>query len=131
MTGSRQKIYALLSSNDPLPIDDMVERTGLDVLRGLVATLKQSLKFGTPLAESVRVIAAEMPRHLVIFDMPPLTSDDVLTFAPRVDGVLLVVAEGRTERSGLTKAREMLAEMNLIGVVLNCSSERDDRESYY
>ena len=41
-------------------LDNMVERTGLDVLRGLVATLKQSLKFGTPLAESVRMIAAEM-----------------------------------------------------------------------
>ena len=86
---------------------------------------------GARMLELLRVIAAEMPRHLVIFDMPPLTSDDVLTFAPRVDGVLLVVAEGRTERSALTKARELLAEMNLIGVVLNCSSERDDRASYY
>jgi protein-tyrosine kinase len=85
----------------------------------------------TRMLELQRVIAAEMPHHIVIFDMPPLTSDDVLTFAPRVDGVLLVVAEGRTERTALTKARELLAEMNLIGVVLNCSSERDDRESYY
>jgi Mrp family chromosome partitioning ATPase len=72
-----------------------------------------------------------MPSHLVIFDMPPLTSDDVLTFAPRVDGVLLVVAEGRTERTALTKAKELIAEMNLLGVVLNCSAERDDRNSYY
>jgi len=41
-------------------LDNMVERTGMDSLRGLMATLKQSLKFGTPLAESVRVVAAEM-----------------------------------------------------------------------
>jgi tight adherence protein C len=41
-------------------LDNLVERTGLDVLRGLIATLKQSLKFGTPLAESLRVIAGEM-----------------------------------------------------------------------
>jgi tight adherence protein C len=41
-------------------LDNFVERTGLPDLRSLVATLKQSLKFGTPLAESLRMIAAEM-----------------------------------------------------------------------
>ena len=41
-------------------LDNFVERTGLSDLRSLVATLKQSLKFGTPLAESLRMIAAEM-----------------------------------------------------------------------
>jgi tight adherence protein C len=41
-------------------LDHMVERIGLPDLRSLVATLKQSLKFGTPLAESLRTIAAEM-----------------------------------------------------------------------
>jgi protein-tyrosine kinase len=81
--------------------------------------------------ELLQVIAAEMPQHLVIFDMPPLTSDDVLTFAPRIDGVLLVVAEGRTERTSLAKASQLIAELNLLGVVLNRSSERDDPESYY
>jgi protein-tyrosine kinase len=86
---------------------------------------------GARMVELLNVLATEMPQHLVIFDMPPLTSDDVLTFAPRVGGVLLVVGERRTERTALTKARELLAEMNLVGVVLNCSSERDDRESYY
>ena len=42
------------------PLDNMVERIGLSDLRSLVATLKQSIKFGTPLAESLRTIAAEM-----------------------------------------------------------------------
>jgi tight adherence protein C len=41
-------------------LDSMVERIGLSDLRSLVATLKQSLKFGTPLAESLRTIAGEM-----------------------------------------------------------------------
>jgi tight adherence protein C len=41
-------------------LDNMVERTGLADLRSLTATLKQSLKFGTPLTESLRMIAAEM-----------------------------------------------------------------------
>jgi tight adherence protein C len=41
-------------------LDSLVERTGLNNLRGLVATLKQSLNFGTSLAESLRMIASEM-----------------------------------------------------------------------
>jgi tight adherence protein C len=41
-------------------LDNLVERTALPDLRSLIATLKQSLKFGTPLAESLRTIAAEM-----------------------------------------------------------------------
>lgn len=86
---------------------------------------------GARMLELLRVIAAELPQHLVIFDMPPLISDDVLTFAPRVDGVLLVVAEGRTERALVEKAKELLAEMNVLGVVLNRSSERDDGLAYY
>jgi tight adherence protein C len=41
-------------------LNNLVERTGLPDLRSLIATMKQSLKFGTPLAESLRTIAAEM-----------------------------------------------------------------------
>jgi tight adherence protein C len=41
-------------------LDNLAERTGLDTLRSLIATLKQSIKFGTPLAESLRMLAAEM-----------------------------------------------------------------------
>jgi len=41
-------------------LDNLVDRTGLANLRGLVATLKQSLQFGTPLAESLRIVAGEM-----------------------------------------------------------------------
>jgi tight adherence protein C len=41
-------------------LDNLVERTGLPDLRSLIATMKQSIRFGTSLAESLRVIAAEM-----------------------------------------------------------------------
>jgi capsular exopolysaccharide synthesis family protein len=81
--------------------------------------------------ELLRLIEEQMPNHIVLFDMPPLTSDDVLTFAPRVDGVLLVVAEGCTERIALEKTKELLSEMNLVGVVLNRAAERDDALAYY
>jgi tight adherence protein C len=67
-------------------LDNFVERTGLDDLRSLVATLKQSLKFGTPLAESLRMIAAEMraERHARIEEraarLPVLLSIPMMMF---------------------------------------------------
>lgn len=84
------------------------------------------------MSELVRALEAEHPRRIIIFDMPPvLAADDVLAFAPQVDGVLLVVAEGATGRDALKSAKEVLAEMNLLGVVLNRSSERNDSAYYH
>lgn len=49
-----------VSSDFNQALDNLVQRTGLDDLRSLIATLKQSLAFGTPLAESMRMLASEM-----------------------------------------------------------------------
>ena len=60
---------------------------------------------------------------LTIFDMPPvLVSDDVLAFVEYVDAVLVVVAQGITDRRALEKAMELLGDSELLGVVLNRSS---------
>ena len=86
---------------------------------------------GQRMLELVQYLNAEQPRRIVIYDMPPLLlSDDVLTFAPNADGLLMVVSEGSTARGQLEKSKELLAEMNLIGVVLNRSMERNDGAYY-
>jgi len=41
-------------------LENLAQRAGLASLRGIVAALNQSIKFGTPLAGSLRVLAAEM-----------------------------------------------------------------------
>jgi tight adherence protein C len=41
-------------------LENLAERTGLASLRSIVVTLNQSIRFGTSLAESLRVLAAEM-----------------------------------------------------------------------
>ena len=41
-------------------LENLVRRTGLASLRSITATLNQAIRFGTPLAESMRVLAAEM-----------------------------------------------------------------------
>ena len=41
-------------------LNNLVERTGLPSLRSISATLTQAIRFGTPLAESMRILAAEI-----------------------------------------------------------------------
>jgi tight adherence protein C len=77
-------------------LDNLVERTGLSDLRSLIATLKQSIKFGTPLAESLRVIAREMraARHARIEEkaarLPVLLAIPMMMFI--LPCIMLVVA---------------------------------------
>ncbi|MGH6610908.1 MAG: CpsD/CapB family tyrosine-protein kinase [Burkholderiaceae bacterium] len=81
--------------------------------------------------ELMQTLETESPRRILIVDMPPvLAADDVLAFAPQIDGLLLVVGEGTTARDSLVKAKEVLGEMNLLGVVLNRSAERNESEYY-
>ncbi|HUQ53928.1 MAG TPA: CpsD/CapB family tyrosine-protein kinase [Gammaproteobacteria bacterium] len=63
--------------------------------------------------------------RIAIFDMPPVfAGDDVLAFAPLVDAVLIVLAQGTTNRASLVALKELLQNVNVIGSVLNRSSER-------
>jgi tight adherence protein C len=41
-------------------LQNLVRRTGLASLRSIAATLSQAIRFGTPLAESMRILAAQM-----------------------------------------------------------------------
>ncbi|MGH8298555.1 MAG: CpsD/CapB family tyrosine-protein kinase [Steroidobacteraceae bacterium] len=83
------------------------------------------------MADFINALEAQTPRRIVILDMPPiLVSDDVLAFAPRVDSFLLVASQGLTARRTLANAKEVLAELNVLGVVLNRSTERNDSPYY-
>lgn len=104
----------------------------LAVIPNFTPMLNASEALTSPrMSELMQALEAETPRRILIFDMPPvLAADDVLAFAPQIDGLLLVVAEGTTDRNQLTRAKEVLAEMNLLGVVLNRSEERNDAAYY-
>ena len=70
------------------------------------------------------------PGRIVVFDMPPiLATDDVLAFTPLVDAVLVVVSQGTTKQEDLLAAKQFLDQANVIGTVLNRSSE--DQSPYY
>lgn len=85
-----------------------------------------------PVAQSSELLGSESTRNLVaelktryadryvIFDLPPvLGSDDALSFAPLVDAVLLVIAEGRTRIEDIQRCFELLKNRPVVGTVLN------------
>jgi Mrp family chromosome partitioning ATPase len=75
-------------------------------------------------------LKAEYPTSLLVFDLPPLLeADDMLAFSPHVDALLLVVSQGQTVRDRLVRAKELLEDATLLGVVLNKSDEA--AASYY
>lgn len=70
--------------------------------------------------------------RIAVFDLPPvLASDDMLAFAPLVDAVLVVVSQGTTRHADMVAARDLLQNVNIVGVVLNRSSELVAPYYYY
>ncbi len=65
---------------------------------------------------------------LILVDLPPaLLSDDVLSVAPLLDGLIFVVTEERTRREDIQRVFELLRSTPVIGTVLNASAEAEVR----
>ncbi|MFZ4541726.1 MAG: CpsD/CapB family tyrosine-protein kinase [Rickettsiales bacterium] len=109
-----------------VPIADCLVRPSFDRLSILPAgrVLENSSEvLGSPkiaaLAEELRTRYAD---RLIIYDLPPvLAQDDPLVFLPHVDGLLLVVNEGRTRTHDLKTCMRALTNATVIGTVLNNS----------
>ena len=68
------------------------------------------------------------PGRLILVDLPPvLLSDDALTIAPLLDAVVLVASERRTRREDIVRVMELLKNTRVLGTVLNCSTESEQR----
>jgi tight adherence protein C len=75
-----------ISAGREQAFDNLAQRAGIASLRGIVAALNQSIRFGTPLAGSLRAVAAEMrSERLVRFEeraarLPALMTVPLMTF---------------------------------------------------
>ena len=54
-----------ISTDSAAVLDNLGERTGIPEVRRVVATLSQTLQYGTPLAEALRVLSAEMRQEIL------------------------------------------------------------------
>jgi capsular exopolysaccharide synthesis family protein len=72
-------------------------------------------------------------KTVVVVDLPPLlAADDALAVAPLLDALLLVVAEGQSDRADVQESRHILEAFTLLGTVLNKSVDKESRrKSYY
>ncbi len=69
-------------------------------------------------------IRLRTPDAVVIVDLPPVNvTDEALLVGPKVDAFLVVVSEGKTERTQLAQTLSALSEFTVAGVVVNQSSE--------
>lgn len=116
--------------------DIMYQPTGMD--RIVIIPNRDAVPNASELLASPRMrtlldwLKNQGPETIAIFDMPPvLACDDVLAFSPYADAILMVVAEGMTDRSSLARTMEMISDRNLLGVVLNRSREQDSVSPYY
>jgi protein-tyrosine kinase len=72
----------------------------------------------------LKTIRSTVSNPIVVIDVPPiLSADDALAISPWVDGFLLVVSESQTDRDDVTRSIEMLRDSNVVGVVLNKSTD--------
>jgi protein-tyrosine kinase len=73
--------------------------------------------------ELVAELRSRYEERIVLFDLPSvLTNDDALAFSRHVECGLVVAAEGRTRRTDLTRAIELLRETPIVGTLLNRAS---------
>ena len=109
-------------------IDQIVSGIGVERLYLVFNTVQHEHSAELLTSPRMQQFIAELqdrdPKGLIIYDAPPLlAADDVLAFSPHVDAILMVVAEGQTDREDLAKAAQMLTDSNVAGIVLNKSRD--------
>ncbi len=121
--------------NHDVPLSEILVNPDIErlvVLPGNEAFPHSSEMLSSPkmvrLAEELKT---RYPSRIVLIDMPPmLACDDVLAFAPYVDAVLLVVADGETREDHLQRAVHLLEGTEICGIVLNKSREVGSSKAY-
>lgn len=69
--------------------------------------------------------------RIVIFDLPPiLNTDDAIVVLPKIDCVLVVVANGMCTKKEIEDCLHHIPEAKLVGTVLN-KAEGEPRSDYY
>jgi protein-tyrosine kinase len=111
-----------------MPISELLINPGVEKFVVLPA--------GEPIQDSSEILGSSKVKDLVwqmksryksryvIFDCPHiLNMPDSMVFSSLVDGVVLVVESGKTDREDIRRALSLLEGQNLLGVVINKTRE--------
>lgn len=104
-------------------INPGIERLVLLPGRESISHSSEMLK-SKKMRQLVEELKSRYETRLLIFDLPPLlATDDALAFSPYVQSFLLVLEEGQTGQDEIQQSLELLKETNIMGTVLNKSSD--------
>lgn len=81
--------------------------------------------------ELVKELRERYESRIVIFDLPPvLATDDAIALLPKIDCVLLVVANGMSTKQEIEDSIRLIPAENLLGTVFN-KADVDPMTYYY
>jgi non-specific protein-tyrosine kinase len=106
------------------PISELITWPGIEkmtLISGGHPLQESAEMLGSPrMRELISDMKGRYPERYIIFDVPPiLTGADVLTLAPLVDKVIVVVRAGETSTEDVKKALQFLPKEKILGFVLN------------
>ena len=134
--GIRPKLGIVDYLAGKVPLEKIVTKTSIDRLMIIPnhTGVENSSEMLTSekMAELVEVVSDPRNSTIVLFDLPPLLeTDDFLAFSRLADAVMLIVAEGETGQSDLHRAAEAIADLDILGIILNKSRGDEHPAGYY
>lgn len=118
-----------LLSDENLDLEDVIQQSPVDPNLSVLTA-------GQPSPDPTRILASERMTDVtkrlqetydfIIYDMPPVLGlADAILVAPRVDGVLMVVRLGKTNRTSIMQALDSLkvSKASVLGTIANGSTE--------
>ena len=130
----QQAIHKRLGYNSPAglsdyllydtPMNDLITWPGIEKLTiisgGRTIDNSTELLGSSRMHELVHEMKTRYDDRYVIFDVPPLINvADAVAFAPIVDAILMVVAEGKTSNNDIKTALQMIPREKFLGFVMN------------
>jgi len=117
------------------PVPELITWTGIEkmtVISGGRLVNESDEILGSPrMRELMEEMKGRYSERFIILDAPPvLTGADVLTLAPLVDKIIVVVQAGKTSMDDVQKALGYLPQDKVLGLVLNRGSSPHP-SSYY
>lgn len=110
-----------------VPLDQILLNPGMEKL--VILPCKSAIEDASELMSTPRVtelveeLKSRYSDRVVIFDLPPvLEGDEVISFCPFVDALLLVIKENETRKEDIAMMADLLKGIPVLGTVLNQAS---------
>jgi protein-tyrosine kinase len=126
------------SLNDYIEGNEAIENIAINpgIQRMVILPTNQAMEHASEKIASNKVtdlideLETRYESRIIIFDLPPILNvDDAMIVLPKLDCVLMVIANGISTQKEIEDSLHLLSKENLVGVVYNMADE--DVKPYY